>query len=62
MDKLMASQEPLGIVDKIKERNAKPIIANSQANIGDKAKKWKHNQNHLLMAINQKTTDDCCTI
>ena len=58
----MASQEHLGLVDKIKERKAKPIIANSQANIGDKANKWKYNPNHLLTAINQKTTDDCCTI
>ena len=42
MDKLISYQEPLGTLDKIKERNAKPVIANSQANIGDKNKTKKY--------------------
>jgi hypothetical protein len=57
MDKLMSSQEPLGIVTQIKERKAKPIIATSQANIGDKSKKWKY----IPIAINPKITDECGT-
>ena len=48
MDKLMSSQEPLGLVDKIKERKVKPIIANHQANIRDKPKKLKYNPNYSL--------------
>ena len=39
MDRSLSPQEWLGIVDKLKERKAKPIIANTQANIGDKAQK-----------------------
>ena len=57
MDKLMSDQQPLGQINNIKERKAKPIIANSQANIGDTAKKWKY----FPIAINQKITDECCT-
>ena len=36
----MSTQEALGlVVDKFRERKAEPFLANSQANIGDKAKK-----------------------
>ena len=36
MNKLIASQEPLGLLEQIRERKAKSVIANSKANIGDK--------------------------
>ena len=46
----MSYQDPLG-----------PIIANTQANIRDKAKKLKYNPNQLLMGINQNITNECHT-
>ena len=36
MDKFMASQGLLGLLDKIIERKVNPLIAHPQANIGDK--------------------------
>ena len=59
MDTFMLSQETLELVDKIKERTVKPLIANYQANIEDK--KMRYKSNLLLMAINQKITDECRT-
>ena len=47
MDKLISSQEPLRLLDKIKERKDKTVIANSQANIGDKSKKRKYDEKLL---------------
>ena len=47
----MSSQEALGLEDKIKVRRAQPIIANSQACIGDNARHWKYNPNNFLRAM-----------
>ena len=59
MDKLMSSQELLVLVEKTRERKSNPIIANSKANIGDTANKWKYNPNHLTIALNLKITIKC---